>query len=176
MSTSRSLKAARKSVLADHETDREETILRSQIRLLEERILKLEELNEHVSAIEDVVAQLDEAEKSQASSKSGAKNCVPLNILQDAFHQHAEDLKEAMEAKSWKELDEDLRKQLISSVEALLIFKKYLVPNATALSKRIKDFYTTRRTTVLTKSDPEKKKKRRLALKRSRLPYVHLRA
>ena len=56
----------------------------------------------------------------------------------DAFHQHAEDLKEAMEAKSWKELDEDLRKQLISSVEALLIFKKYPVPNATALSKRIK--------------------------------------
>ena len=56
----------------------------------------------------------------------------------DAFHQHAEDLKEAMEAKSWKERDEDLRKQLISSVEALLIFKKYPVPNATALSKRIK--------------------------------------
>eukprot|EP00731_Ephydatia_muelleri_P033383 Em0028g58a len=54
MSTSRSLKAARKSVLADHETDREETILRSQIR-----ILKLEELNERVSAIEDVVAQFD---------------------------------------------------------------------------------------------------------------------
>ena len=59
MSTSRSLKAARKSVLADHETDREETILRSQIRLMEERILKLEELNERVSAIEDVVAQFD---------------------------------------------------------------------------------------------------------------------
>ena len=91
-------KAARKSVLADHETDREETILRSQIRLMEERILKLEELNERVSAIEelDVVAQFDgkscnthcslmefckvvlEAEKSQASSKSGAKNHVPL--------------------------------------------------------------------------------------------------
>ena len=96
MSTSRSLKAARKSVLADHETDREETILRSQIRLMEERILKLEELNERVSAIEDVVAQFEgkscnthcslmefckvvlEAEKSQASSKSGAKNRVPL--------------------------------------------------------------------------------------------------
>ena len=59
MSTSRSLKAARKSVLADHETDKEETILRSQIRLMEERILKLEELNERVSAIEDVVAQFE---------------------------------------------------------------------------------------------------------------------
>ena len=59
MSTSRSSKAARKSVLADHETDREETILRSQIRLMEERILKLEELYERISAIEDVVAQFD---------------------------------------------------------------------------------------------------------------------
>ena len=63
---------------------------------MEERILKLEELNERVSAIEDVVAQFEgkscnthcslmefckvvlEAEKSQASSKSGAKNRVPL--------------------------------------------------------------------------------------------------
>ena len=114
---SRSSKVTRKSALADHDTDREETILRSQIRLMEERILKLEELDERVSAIEDVVAQFDEAEKSQ-TSKTGAKNRVPLNILQDAFHQHAEELKEAMEAKTWKELDEDLRKQLISSVEA----------------------------------------------------------
>eukprot|EP00731_Ephydatia_muelleri_P003809 Em0001g3809a len=149
MSTSRSSKAARKSVLADHETDREETILRSQIRLMEERILKLEELDERISAIEDVVAQFD-----------------------DAFHQHAEELKAAMESKTWKELDEDLRKQLTSSVEALLIFKKYPIPNSTALTKRIKDFYTTRRTTVIIKSDPEKKKKRRLALKRSRLTYA----
>ncbi|KAL5488704.1 hypothetical protein EMCRGX_G017685 [Ephydatia muelleri] len=170
MSTSRSSKAARKSVLADHETDREETILRSQIRLMEERILKLEELDERISAIEDVVAQFDEAEKSQASKS--AKNRVPLNILQDAFHQHAEELKAAMESKTWKELDEDLRKQLTSSVEALLIFKKYPIPNSTALTKRIKDFYTTRRTTVIIKSDPEKKKKRRLALKRSRLTYA----
>eukprot|EP00731_Ephydatia_muelleri_P033876 Em0040g26a len=170
MSTSRSSKAARKSVLADHETDREETILRSQICLMEERILKLEELDERISAIEDVVAQFDEAEKSQASKS--AKNRVPLNILQDAFHQHAEELKAAMESKTWKELDEDLRKQLTSSVEALLIFKKYPIPNSTALTKRIKDFYTTRRTTVIIKSDPEKKKKRRLALKRSRLTYA----
>eukprot|EP00731_Ephydatia_muelleri_P021739 Em0014g330a len=122
------------------------------------------------SAIEDVVAQFDEAEKSQASKS--AKNRVPLNILQDAFHQHAEELKAAMESKTWKELDEDLRKQLTSSVEALLIFKKYPIPNSTALTKRIKDFYTTRRTTVIIKSDPEKKKKRRLALKRSRLTYA----
>eukprot|EP00731_Ephydatia_muelleri_P035939 Em0181g2a len=136
MSTSRSSKAARKSVLADHETDREETILRSQIRLMEERILKLEELDERISAIEDVVAQFNEAEKSQASKS--AKNRVPLNILQDAFHQHAEELKAAMESKTWKELDEDLRKQLTSSVEALLIFKKYPIPNSTALTKRIK--------------------------------------
>ena len=55
---SRSWKATRNSALADHETDREESILRSQIRLMEERILKLEELDERVSAIEDVVAQL----------------------------------------------------------------------------------------------------------------------
>ena len=39
---------------------------------------------------------------------------------------------------TWKERDEDLRKQLISSVEALLTFKKYPIPNATALSKRLK--------------------------------------
>eukprot|EP00731_Ephydatia_muelleri_P035285 Em0111g10a len=43
-----------------------------------------------------------------------------------------------MESKTWKELDEDLRKQLTSSVEALLIFKKYPIPNSTALTKRIK--------------------------------------
>ena len=54
------------------------------------------------------------------------------------FHQHTEELKEAMEAKTWKELDEDLWKQLISLVEALLTFKKYPIPNATALSKRLK--------------------------------------
>ena len=57
--SSRSWKATRNSALADHETEREETILHSQIRLMEERILKLEELNERVSAIDDVVAQLD---------------------------------------------------------------------------------------------------------------------
>ena len=57
--SSRSWKATRNSALADHETDREETILRSQVYLMEEQILQLEELNERVSTIQDVVAQLD---------------------------------------------------------------------------------------------------------------------
>ena len=37
-----------------------------------------------------------------------------------------------------KEFDKGLRKQLISSVKALLSFKKSPIPNATALSKRLK--------------------------------------
>ena len=54
--SSRSWKATRNSALADHETDR---VLRSHICLMEEQILQLEELNERVSTIQDVVAQLD---------------------------------------------------------------------------------------------------------------------
>ena len=47
-------------------------------------------------------------------------------------------LKEAIESKTWKELEEGLQKQLMSSVEALLTFKKYPIPNAKVLTKRIK--------------------------------------
>ena len=54
--SSRSWKATRNSALADHETDR---VLRSQICLMEKQILQLEELNERVSTIQVVVAQLD---------------------------------------------------------------------------------------------------------------------
>ncbi|KAL5464018.1 hypothetical protein EMCRGX_G032975 [Ephydatia muelleri] len=64
------------------------------------------------------------------------------------------------------------RHKLLESVIALMAFHKYPVPNESTLVKRVKDFYTTRRSTSLIKADPERRKQRRVALKRSRLTHA----
>ncbi|KAL5459833.1 hypothetical protein EMCRGX_G033215 [Ephydatia muelleri] len=100
------------------------------------------------------------------------KSRVPLEVLQDAFQQHAAEVELVLKEKTWSEVEDTLKKMLLESVIALMAFHKYPVPNESTLVKRVKDFYTTRRSTSLIKADPERRKQRRVTLKRSRLIHA----
>eukprot|EP00731_Ephydatia_muelleri_P007290 Em0003g1538a len=86
--------------------------------------------------------------------------------------QHAAEVELVLKEKTWSEVEDTLKKKLLESVIALMAFHKYPVPNESTLVKRVKDIYTTRRSTSLIKADPERRKQRRVTLKRSRLIHA----
>ena len=51
-------------------------------------------------------------------------------------------------------------------------YSLYKVPQEKEIYRRLKGFYCSRRSVLLTNEDPEKKKKRKIALKASRQTYV----
>eukprot|EP00731_Ephydatia_muelleri_P030592 Em0022g106a len=146
MSSKKAL-SSRKSLVENY-TDRDRDLQRSQIRLMEEEILQLEQ---RLDALEDAMTE---------------------EVLQDAFQQHAAEVELVLKEKTWSEVEDTLKKMLLESVIALMAFHKYPVPNESTLVKRVKDFYTTRRSTSLIKADPERRKQRRVTLKRSRLIHA----
>ncbi|KAL5505991.1 hypothetical protein EMCRGX_G007544 [Ephydatia muelleri] len=129
MSSKKAL-SSRKS-LVENDTDRDRDLQRSQIRLMEERILQLEQ---RLDALEDAMAE------------------VNIHIAEGA------EVELVLKEKTWSEVEDTLKKKLLESVIALMAFHKYPVPNESTFVKRVKDFYTTRRSTSLIKADPERRK------------------
>ncbi|KAL5499865.1 hypothetical protein EMCRGX_G011330 [Ephydatia muelleri] len=140
---------------------------------MEERILQLEQ---RIDALEDAMAEVNihiaEGSLETPQTTKVAKSRIPLEVLQDAFQQHAAEVELILKEKTWSEVEDTLKKKLLESVIALMAFHKYPVPNESTLVKRVKDFYTTRRSMSLIKADPERRKQRRVALKRSRLTHA----
>ncbi|KAL5473554.1 hypothetical protein EMCRGX_G028047 [Ephydatia muelleri] len=93
--------------------------------------------------------------------------CSAHHVFYSVMHQYSDQL--PLIEKKWSDLSEDLKAQLVSSLVGNLKFNKIPVPREQLKRKRLKDYYASRRNTVLTKGNAEKTKKRRLALKRSRL-------
>ncbi|KAL5477127.1 hypothetical protein EMCRGX_G023873 [Ephydatia muelleri] len=155
MSSKKAL-SSRKS-LVENDTDRDRDLQRSQIRLMEERILQLEQ---RLDALEDAMAEVNIhiAEGETPQTTKAAKSRVPLEVVQDAFQQHAAEVELVLKEKTWSEVEDTLKKKLLESVIALMAFHKYPVPNESTFVKRVKDFYTTRRSTSLIKADPERRK------------------
>lgn len=93
--------------------------------------------------------------------------------MQDVFDGDCKEELEGLYTKAcWSELEEEVKMSLVTTMENSLRAVKLHVPPKRELLKRLKNFYSSRRTQELTKSDPHKKRKRKLELKANRLTYV----
>eukprot|EP00731_Ephydatia_muelleri_P017119 Em0010g217a len=136
--------------------------LRTKVRQMEERIIELEKAVERIDVLEERLAQislshgtLQNEDRSDGASKgaecTGAKAVIPLATLQDVMHQYSDQL--PLIEKKWSDLSEDLKAQLVSSLVGNLKFNKIPVPQEQLIRKRLKDYYASRRNTVLTKAN-----------------------
>ncbi|KAL5517072.1 hypothetical protein EMCRGX_G002540 [Ephydatia muelleri] len=156
---------------------------REELRLLKERIVHLETIVDKIDELEEKIEELIKREPAVLDSNlepslsatgrpvEGAKDVVPLMILQDAFSQQPR-LKELMTTTPWSKLDSQSKEQLATSVEAALRYNKCKIPTNKRILQRIKAYYAMRRTSELAKADPVKLHERKLCMKRSRLTYV----
>lgn len=74
--------------------------------------------------------------------------------------------------KIWSEVDEEVKKRMIEAVKMAMIACMMEVPSEREITKRVKGFYANRRAVEVTRSDPDKKRKRRLETKKNRLNFV----
>ncbi|KAL5509654.1 hypothetical protein EMCRGX_G005056 [Ephydatia muelleri] len=100
------------------------------------------------------------------------KSIIPLNIVQLVFDEFSEKLTTALEDLTWGGIDEALKCDLVKSVESHLQLYKHTIPPRKVILKRLKNYYSSRRNSTIINENPEKKAKRRLALKLSRLTYI----
>eukprot|EP00731_Ephydatia_muelleri_P038737 Em0885g2a len=132
--------------------------LRTKVRQMEEQIIELEKAVERIDVLEERLAQISLSHGSEGASKgaecTGAKAVIPLAILQDVMHRYSDQL--PLIEKKWSDLSEDLKAQLVSSLVGHLKFNKIPVPREQLIRKRLKDYYASRRNTVLTKGNAKK--------------------
>ena len=72
----------------------------------------------------------------------------------------------------WSEVEQSDKGKLCQAVTNSLIANNMNVPKEKDIVKRIKGFYMNRRSAKLTKCDDDKKKKRKMDLKRNQLTFV----
>ena len=72
----------------------------------------------------------------------------------------------------WGELEDSLKDRMVEHLKNSLTASKLIVPKAKELINRLKGFYSSRRNTELLKGNEDKWRKRKLAVKASRLTYV----
>eukprot|EP00731_Ephydatia_muelleri_P026289 Em0018g389a len=129
---------------------------REELRLLKERIVHLETIVDKIDELEEKIEELIKREPAvldpnlepslSATGRpvEGAKDVVPLMILQDAFSQQPR-LKELMTTTPWSKLDSQSKEQLATSVEAALRFNKCKIPTNKRILQRIKASYSVAR-------------------------------
>lgn len=94
-------------------------------------------------------------------------------VMKDVFDDKCGDeLKEMYTDYLWAELSDNLKSSIVNEIEQHLKAIVKAVPPKCTIISRAKKFYNSRRTNELTKADPEKRKRRKLALKANRLTYV----
>ncbi len=72
----------------------------------------------------------------------------------------------------WSEVSDEVKDKLIKAVKNNLIACGNVIPTTKSIVKRIKGFYSNRRSIELLNADPAKKKKRKMEVKRNRMTYV----
>ncbi|KAL5493375.1 hypothetical protein EMCRGX_G014551 [Ephydatia muelleri] len=90
----------------------------------------------------------------------------PETILQDAFHENSDELAEVLPSCVWSDVSTTLKSKLLESVRGHLKHNKYTVPPEKKIMKRVKDYYSNRRSTVLMKADSSKVRKTPLWVKK----------
>lgn len=72
----------------------------------------------------------------------------------------------------WGELDDELKESLVAATINVLTSRDIGIPKENEIVRRLKGFYTSRRTVRLTNRDPVKKRARKLAVKANNLTYI----
>ena len=88
------------------------------------------------------------------------------------FEEYVEQLDRSLKETPWSGIDDDLKTRILQSVESHLQLYKLPMPSKGDLKKRIKAYYASRRNTTIMNMNDEKRKQRRMSLKRNRLAYV----
>lgn len=84
----------------------------------------------------------------------------------------SEDLVEKYLDVLWCDLGEELKDKIYKEIELRLRSENKRIPSKSVIVKRVKGFYNSRRTQLLTRNDPKKNKLRKLDVKANRLTYV----
>lgn len=69
-------------------------------------------------------------------------------------------------------MPENLKERMVSELQNSLIANEVEVPGIRYMHSRLRGFYSTRRTSILTKKDDQRTSKRKLAVKASAKTYV----
>ena len=93
--------------------------------------------------------------------------------MRDVFDvKYNDELQENYKDILWCDLNENLKENLIEEIMNGLKIENHRIPSRKALIKRANGFYNGRRMMAITKDDPLKRKRRKLAVKANRLTYV----
>ena len=95
--------------------------------------------------------------------------------MQDVFDTDLkEELEGVYESTVWSELEEDLKMKMMEYMTNNLKACNLQVPPQKVMMRRAKSFYSTRRNTLVTRSNPEKLKKRKHSVKANNMTYVRI--
>ena len=88
------------------------------------------------------------------------------------FEEYVEQLDRSLKETPWSGIDDDLKTRILHSVESHLQLYKLPMPSKGDLKKRIKAYYASWRNTAIMNMNDEKRRQRRMSLKRNRFAYV----
>ena len=93
--------------------------------------------------------------------------------MHDMFDvEFAVEIEQTVTAKVWSELPKELVEKMIESAMSHIEMAELDPPPRKAIIKRLREFYSNRRSLALVKENPEKRRSRRGALKCSSTLYV----
>ena len=93
--------------------------------------------------------------------------------MHDIFDvEFATEIEEAVTAKVWSQLPQELVERMVESAVNHIEMAELNPPPKKAIMKRLRDFYSNRRSLALVKENPDKRRSRRAALKCSSTLYV----
>ena len=111
------------------------------------------------------------------SLHSPVHNLGILIIVQETMHdifdvEFAAEIEEEVAVKVWSELPQELVQKMVESAVNHIEIAELDPPPRKAIVKRLREFYSNRRSLALVKDNPDKRRSRRAALKCSSTLYV----
>ena len=85
---------------------------------------------------------------------------------------YGEEMDEMYTNVMWGEIGEEFKEILVTATTKAMTSRDMTIPSMADIVKRLKNFYTSRRTVKLNKGDPDKNRARKLAVKANNLTYV----
>ncbi|KAL5468969.1 hypothetical protein EMCRGX_G030131 [Ephydatia muelleri] len=129
---------------------------------------KVSDLEASMVRVNDRLDEMDDKLKERSAIDSEHMK----KILQVVFEEYVEQLDRSLKETPWSGIDDDLKTRILQSVESHLQLYKLPMPSKGDLKKRIKAYYASRRNTTIMNMNDEKRRQRRMSLKRNRLAYV----
>ncbi|KAL5463419.1 hypothetical protein EMCRGX_G032314 [Ephydatia muelleri] len=149
--------------------DKDLEALRHKVSDLEASMVRV---NDRLDEMDDKLKERSAMDSEHEAFQRLQKTVVPLKILQVVFEEYVEQLDRSLKETPWSGMDDDLKTRILQSVESHLQLYKLPMPYKGDLKKRIKAYYASRRNTTIMNMNDEKRRQRRMSLKRNCLAYV----